>query len=206
MPMNEALKRKTPGRKNSHKFESILDAAAMIFREKGYHHANLSDIAGETGLLKGSLYHYIKNKEELLYEIIISALKLYITSLKEILTLPNEKPDVVLERAIIAHMAPMDLNHNRVAVFINEMSNLSPQFRKEVDKEIEKYEKLWLRILEQGKRKKILRKEIDPKITLLSIYGMCNWTNRWFNQAGKYSAHELGKIYAATILEGIRSR
>jgi AcrR family transcriptional regulator len=204
--MQETLKRKNSGRKNSHRFESILDAAAKIFREKGYHHANISDIAAETGLLKGSLYHYIANKEELLYEIIMSALKLEIAALNEILTKSNERPDVVLEKAIIAHMTPIDLNHDRVAVFINEISNLSPRLRKEVSKEVEKYEKLWLRILQQGKKDQIFRKGIDPKIILLSIYGMCNWTNRWFNKAGKYSAHQLGEIYAATILEGIRSK
>jgi len=44
----------------------ILTAAARIFREKGYHGTSVQDIAEAVGLLKGSLYHYIRSKEQLL--------------------------------------------------------------------------------------------------------------------------------------------
>ncbi|HKY51602.1 MAG TPA: helix-turn-helix domain-containing protein, partial [Candidatus Limnocylindria bacterium] len=44
----------------------MLSAAARIFREKGYHGTSVRDIAEAVGLLKGSLYHYIRSKEQLL--------------------------------------------------------------------------------------------------------------------------------------------
>jgi len=191
-------------KKNRPRFESILDIAAKIFREKGYHHANISDIAREAGLLKGSLYYYISSKEELLYEVVMGGLDLYIASLRKIFT-SIEPPDVLLKEAIIAHMSPMDIKFDMVHVFINETANMTDRYRKEVDDETERYEKLWIDIIEKGKSQGIFRDDIDTKIILLSIIGMCNWTLRWYVSTGKYPIKELAEIYAHIILNGIKA-
>src|SRR3954454_3129771 len=47
----------------------IYDVAARVFHEKGYEQTSMDDIAEAVGLLKGSLYHYIDSKEDLLYGI-----------------------------------------------------------------------------------------------------------------------------------------
>src|SRR3954468_14169102 len=44
----------------------VLDAAARVFYERGYANASVQDVADELGILKGSLYHYIETKEDLL--------------------------------------------------------------------------------------------------------------------------------------------
>ena len=138
--------------RQSFRFQSILSSAAKIFREKGYHHANLTEIANDAGLQKGSLYYYIKSKEDLLYEIIMSALYLYIKSVNEILT-SNKRADEVLKEAIIAHMYPFDIEFDRIYVFINELHNLAnKKYKKEVDAHIKTYEDLWINIIEKGKR------------------------------------------------------
>ena len=38
--------------------DDILDAAAQIFRQKGYHAASMQDIAEAVNLQKASLYHH----------------------------------------------------------------------------------------------------------------------------------------------------
>lgn len=62
---------RTSGRDN--RWEDILHASAQIFSEKGYEGASLQDIADAVGLLKGSIYYYIKTKEDLLFEITMRA-------------------------------------------------------------------------------------------------------------------------------------
>src|SRR5437764_13543645 len=51
----------------------VFEAAARVFHEKGYESATIQDIADEVGLLKGSLYHYFRSKEDLLFEMIQGA-------------------------------------------------------------------------------------------------------------------------------------
>ena len=186
------------------RFKDILDASAKIFREKGYHHANISDIAREVGLQKGSLYYYIKGKEELLYKIIMSALELYVKSLRRIVIYGRPADDAIRE-AIIAHMEPIDIQFDYMYVFINEMRNLPEEYRKEADSELENYERLWIKMLEEGKASGLFRTDLDSKMTMLSIFGMCNWTVRWYTPEGKYSTTELAEQYAKNILEGIKA-
>lgn len=45
--------------------EAILDAAASVFAERGYHGANIPDICERAGVSTGALYKYFRNKEAL---------------------------------------------------------------------------------------------------------------------------------------------
>ena len=46
--------------------DQILDAAAVVFAEKGVHESRMDDIVEKSGLSKGSLYWYFKSKDEIL--------------------------------------------------------------------------------------------------------------------------------------------
>ncbi len=46
--------------------EELLENCFKIFSQKGYSKVSIREIAKETGLSTGSIYHYFKNKEEIL--------------------------------------------------------------------------------------------------------------------------------------------
>ena len=48
----------------------MLDAAARVFYERGYKNATVENVAEALGILKGSLYHYIDSKEEVLFRLL----------------------------------------------------------------------------------------------------------------------------------------
>ncbi|MEO8612755.1 MAG: TetR/AcrR family transcriptional regulator [Chloroflexota bacterium] len=48
----------------------ILDAAAKVFAEKGFHPATTKDIARQAGISEGTIYHYFDNKMALLFGIL----------------------------------------------------------------------------------------------------------------------------------------
>ena len=50
-------------------YTRVLDVAARVFEEKGYHAATMQDIADEADLTKGGLYHYLTGKAETLFAI-----------------------------------------------------------------------------------------------------------------------------------------
>ena len=50
--------------------QEVLSAAARVFYARGYADASVQHVADELGILKGSLYHYISSKEELLYRLL----------------------------------------------------------------------------------------------------------------------------------------
>jgi len=46
--------------------KTILRAAVEVFARKGYHGCRIADVAREAGVAYGLVYHYFRNKEELL--------------------------------------------------------------------------------------------------------------------------------------------
>ncbi len=52
--------------------KQIMDAALACFARKGYHKTTMDDIVAESGLSKGSLYWYFKNKDDLFLSLIKS--------------------------------------------------------------------------------------------------------------------------------------
>ncbi len=64
--------------------EEILQAAALIFQEKGYHAASMQDIAEAVELKKGSLYHHVDSKQEILLALLDEALEMIVDRLDQI--------------------------------------------------------------------------------------------------------------------------
>ena len=58
--------------------DEILEAAAQIFREKGFHAASMQDIAEAVNLQKASLYYHVTSKQEILLDLLDRALDLLI--------------------------------------------------------------------------------------------------------------------------------
>src|SRR5271154_2297781 len=58
------------GQNNKRRQTEVVAAAVKMFYQSGYSDTSVEDIANELGILKGSLYYYIRSKEDLLYEIV----------------------------------------------------------------------------------------------------------------------------------------
>ena len=56
------------------KREAVIRAAARAFDERGYHHTSLDDIAADLGVTKPTVYYYVANKEQLLFECFLAGL------------------------------------------------------------------------------------------------------------------------------------
>ncbi|MFT6112916.1 MAG: TetR/AcrR family transcriptional repressor of nem operon [Bacteroidia bacterium] len=58
--------------------KTILKNSLSVFKTKGYSATSMSDLAQASGLLKGSMYHYIESKEQLMLEVLDSLMDYYI--------------------------------------------------------------------------------------------------------------------------------
>jgi TetR/AcrR family transcriptional regulator len=61
--------------------ESIMDAAASVFAEEGYHYARISKVCYMAGISNGALYKYFKNKEDLFHAVLDYGVKLIVSEL-----------------------------------------------------------------------------------------------------------------------------
>lgn len=72
--MGQEKSQRKPGRaeREAERRKSILRAAVDVFSRRGYHGCRIADVAREAGVAYGLVYHYFKNKDELLENVFSS--------------------------------------------------------------------------------------------------------------------------------------
>ena len=161
----------------------IRRAALRGFREKGYHGTSMQDIADAVGLLKGSLYHYIRSKEELLAQLFEGALEETLAELGGIAA--GEGSATERMRAMVrAYALAVVTNLDAVGVYMREWRALPPRDLAVVRERRRSMRRLFERVIEQGMRRGEFAKG-DAKLATLAILGMCNWLYEWYDPAGR---------------------
>jgi AcrR family transcriptional regulator len=184
------------------KEQEIITVAARLFKEKGYRATTLEDIAAAVGMLKGSLYYYIRSKEELLYLVVRDPIRQAYNKLEEIVT--SEAPvKVKIAQAIVNHMMVFHQHYPHIAVYLHDYHNLK-QLEKNTIETPRHYHQLWATLLEQGVATGEVRSDLNVKVTGYAILGMCNWIYRWYNPQGTLSAEEIAGIFTTLVLEGLK--
>ena len=77
--------------------EAILDAALMVFAERGYEAARLEDMAKRAGVAKGTVYLYFKDKQALFEALVRGDVSPMLGQVTEAAVVPGMKPLDVLD-------------------------------------------------------------------------------------------------------------
>lgn len=189
----------------SNKQKEIALAAVKLFEQKGYHATSVQDIADEVGLQKGSLYHYIHSKEDLLLQIAHEAITQFNEQLERILAEKDLSAREKLVRAIRNHLTVSISNLQTTTVLLREAFSLGENQHRVIQELTDKYLDLWTQILEEGKARGEFR--IDhPKLAALAILGACNWVYRWYKTSGELGAEEVARVFSDIFLDGVTAR
>lgn len=184
------------------KEQEIITVAARLFKEKGYRATTLEDIAAAVGMLKGSLYYYIRSKEELLYLVVRDPIRQAYNRLDDIVNaaLPVR---VKIAQAIENHMTLYHQHYPHIAVYLHDYHHLMQQLQQNVIETPKHYQRLWAVLLQQGVDAGELRSDLNVKVSGYAILGMCNWVYRWYNPHGTLSAEAIADIFTTLVLEGL---
>jgi AcrR family transcriptional regulator len=182
----------------------LVDVAARLFRDRGYDATSMQEIADEMGILKGSVYHYVRTKEDLLWMVVEPPLRELVDTARRILE--DESIPVVdrLGQAMEAHARSFEVHYPHMFVITRENGEtLSPKRREEFDAMRDEYFKIWRAAVLQGRRSGELRDDTDVRNTVQAIFGMLNWMSRWFTPGRRSSAGDVARDFATILARGI---
>ena len=176
--------------------ELILEAAARLFARRGYHGTGMREIGDEAGLLPGSLYAHIRGKEDLLYEIVVTAAHQFLGGMEAIRAsdLPAEER---FRRAMRAHVWVIAEYLEESRVFLHEWTALTGRRRAEIRRLRDRYERLWDEIIRDLPRVR------DPKAARLLVLSAANWTYTWFRPRGGLSPEKVADGFSDLLLQGL---
>lgn len=189
---------------NINRKEQIIDAAALLFKQKGYATTTMRDLATELGIEAASIYHHIKSKEELLESICFDMANKFISNAKEVNDIYFNAEEK-LRLAIKLHVETITENQNQSSVFLSEWRNLSEPKLTLFKQLRHQYENQFTIILMDGENEDIFD-QVDKKFAVLSILSTINFVNEWYKQDGKMNAAEIAEKLSNFIMGGLRKR
>jgi AcrR family transcriptional regulator len=202
-----AVARDRPRSRYAQRRRAIFDAAAEVFRRRGYHGTTFGDIADEIGADRASMYYYVSGKEEILEELASEVVKVNLAQAIAIRDGEGSAPEKV-RRLVEGLMASYAEHFPVLYILIQEnLAHVAPERSEwaEEMKEINRsYEGVLIEIIEAGQAEGTLAATAPPRLLAYGIIGMVGWTNRWFNpQRSLLGADEIGKAFADTLLNGL---
>jgi AcrR family transcriptional regulator len=189
---------------NINRKEQIIDAAALLFKQKGYASTTMRDLATELGIEAASIYHHIKSKEELLEGICFDMANKFISNAKEVNDIYFNAEEK-LRLAIKLHVETITENQNQSSVFLSEWRNLSEPKLTLFKQLRQQYENQFTIILMDGENEDIFD-QVDKKFAVLSILSTINFVNEWYKPDGKMYAAEIAEKLSNFIMGGLRKR
>ena len=182
--------------------KAIYKAATRLFSEKGYRRASLQNLAQEVGIKKASLYYYVENKEELLYQIFLTVGE---RVQAQFLKIRREYPHPIdrIRRYIACYLSFLVTDGAAFQIFLTEKKELTPQHRERVNTICDLLNTLVREAIAQAKEEGLISKDVKEDLATLFIFGACNWAVEWFSPEGRYSIEEVARDYAALFINGL---
>lgn len=184
--------------------EAELHAAATrLFRQRGFHATSMQDLGEALGMNRGSLYHYISAKDELLWTILTRALD--ILEERVLPVLESDAPAVDrLTGAIREHLRVAADHADELSLIQIEWRALDRERQAEMIRRRDAYEARWRATLEAGIADGSLR-SFDVRLAGIGILSACNWFTQWYRPSGPASVDEIADAFAELFLGGLRA-
>jgi len=182
----------------------IIESAARVFAERGFHGATTQDIADVLGIKQASLYYYFSSKEAALELVCLRGVEGFFEAAKAIAARPESARER-LALLINSHLSPLVDRADFVKVFLNERQHLPTESRRRIGRWSRGLERIFEEVIKEGIAKGEFRAALDPRMATLAILGMCNAVSGW-QRNGNIDVAQISAEFARLVIDGIGTR
>ncbi len=184
------------------KKQAIHEAAARLFRDKGYTATSMRDLAEAVQLKASSLYNHIGSKEEILKEICFANAALFLEKMEWV-----ENADLSAIEKIKAlihfHIEIATQDITSITAFNDEWRHLSQPHLENFLQLRRKYESKFKAIIEKGIENGEI-KNLPVTIMLHTIFSSIRWIYDWYKPEGQIRKEELQESLSELLIEGLK--
>jgi AcrR family transcriptional regulator len=195
---------RAPRRSPRRRSPEIIDAAARVFAERGFHGATTQDIADVLGIRQASLYYYFSSKEGALELVCLKGVEGFFEAAKTIAARP-ESPRKRLILLIESHLSPLIDRADFVKVFLNERQHLPRESRRRIGRWSRGLERIFEDVIKEGVAKGEFRADLDVRLATLAILGMCNAASSW-QRKENIDVNDIAEEFARLMTDGMGKR
>lgn len=185
--------------------EQLIDIAAELFDRKGYVQTNINDIARAIGLGRSAVYHYFRNKEEILAALVEAEAFTPLAQLQHLSDNADLTPTQRLRQAIVEGIDRRLSTGSRFILLSRLETQIPDELAPLYNRGRREILNFYVNCISEGIASGEFR-PVDPKVAAFAVIGMANWTSRWFSPHGARTPLEIGEIIADFALHGLIAR
>lgn len=192
------------GKKAEHSRNRLLDAAARLFRERGYVGTTMRAIASHARVEAGSIYYHYRSKEELIGAVLEYGMTELSSAVRDAIAALPESSSARerIETAVTTHLAAiLDIGDYTLAMR-RVQGQLPPITRRRHLRMRDEYAEVWHHLLAAAKREGALRPGTDLTLARLFLLGALNGTVEWYRPNGKPVA-KVAAEFSDMALDGL---
>jgi len=190
------------------KTRQILDAAAALFRDKGYAQTTLNDIALAAGTQAGSLYYHFESREQLVEEVL--AISMLTTTNRVKAAVANLPPSATtgdkIRTGLREHLLELLKFDDYTVAYYKIIDQVPERVRQKYVELPRQYANFWRGLILEGQASGELRQDLDPTILRLQLLGAAIWTSEWYDPNKGKTPEEVADQMADVFLNGASPR
>lgn len=180
--------------------EDILARAAELFANRGYPGTSMNEVASACGVSKPALYHYVRDKSQLLAEIATS----HVTRLQTVVDEVNElnlPPEACLRQLIERFVEEYAGARHAHRVLTEDVKFLDPNDQDNVLSVQRQVVTAFAQAVAMA-RPELVAASLNKPLAML-LFGMMNWMFTWLQPEGKLSHAAMAPVVADLFLGGL---
>ncbi len=185
------------------KREAVLRVAASLFNEKGFHATSLDEVAERLYVTKPTVYRYVKNKEEILFECVRLGIETLHTAVESVGTSGGTALEKLMA-AIRQYAAIVTMDFGMCVIRVGE-DPLPPESRRKLRRLKRLIDHEFRGLIAQGVAEGALA-PCDPKMAAFILGGALSWIGRWYRPDGPLTSEEIAQHCIAILMNGLSTR
>lgn len=183
--------------------DQIFTEAARLFAERGFAGTSLLDIAEAMGMTRPALYYYVKNKDELLAQLVTETTEASAAEIRRLAKHPDSDAAVRLRGVVYATALRRAIDPNRFQLLVRSEAELPPDLARSHRAAQRATLRELILLIEDGIEAGQFR-PVEPRTTALAVIGMCNWIAWWQHSLGEKTPAEIAEQMADLAVGMVR--
>ena len=180
--------------------EMILERAAALIARGGYPGTSMNQVAEACALSKATLYHYFRDK----YELLVNIAEGHVTRLRSIVdeALAEESTPAGRMRALVRRLVEEYASaQNEHRVLTEDVKFLQPEDRERILGKEREVVAAFAQVV-AALRPDLKEAAMSKPLTML-LFGMVNWMFTWMKPQGRLAYEEMAPVVADLFLGGL---